>query len=97
MELTFGTERDHKILSLLPYDDPLLRTQAQTLIFPLSDDEIELIENMVSLLFVYFFVYFLFIFCLQFLSTRFLVASSSYFFPANLNSFFPLTLTLFSR
>ena len=46
MELTFGTKGDHKILSLLPYDDPLLRIQAQTLNFPLTDDEIELIENM---------------------------------------------------
>ena len=46
MELTFGTKGDHKILSLLPYEDPLLRIQAQTLNFPLTDDEIELIENM---------------------------------------------------
>ena len=46
MESTFGKKSNHKILSLLPYDDPLLRIQAQTLKFPLSDDEIELIENM---------------------------------------------------
>jgi len=46
MEPTFVTKSDHKILRLLPYGDPLLRTQAQTLKFPPSDDEIELIKNM---------------------------------------------------
>ena len=35
-----------KILNLLPYEDPLLRIKAKTLTFPLSDEEIELIENM---------------------------------------------------
>ena len=39
-------KQNHKILHLLPYENPLLRIQAQTIRFPLSDDEIELIENM---------------------------------------------------
>ena len=41
-----NSKQDHKILHLLPYENPLLRIQAQTIRFPLSDDEIELIENM---------------------------------------------------
>ena len=36
----------NKILTLLPYEDPLLRVKAQRVEFPLSDETKELIENM---------------------------------------------------
>merc|ERR1719361_2759124 len=38
--------QEQRLLQLLPYHDPLLRDPAQTVIFPLSKDDSDLISNM---------------------------------------------------